>query len=184
MKKAAFIFLLFLAIQYPGFSQNAAWKNKAIQRLAVAKNDTIRIKILLQLSNSYKFNKPDSAMYFAAKAISLSKQIGYPTGEAEAMRYMVLTQLTLGNDAQALKINLQTLKLARENNLIFEQAIQLLLLGNGSRFSNNYETALRYHQESFKLLDSINDVTYSILAQTFIGLTYLDLNQLDSAMYY
>jgi two-component system, NtrC family, sensor kinase len=183
MKKAAITLFLILFVQNIGFSQNL-WREGARNRLAEAKDDTTRVLALAELSNIFKYNQPDSAMYYASKAITLSKQIGFPRGEAEALRWMVVTQRTLGNQAQALKINLQALKIAKENNLVLEEAMELALLGVASQNSKKYETAKQYYRESKKLFDSIRKVDYSLVVQIYIGSTFLDLNQLDSALYY
>jgi len=183
MKKYVAISFLLVLSHLFGFGQND-WRESFRKKLAEAKNDTSRVRALAQISSSFKFNQPDSAMFYATKAISLARNIDFTAGELETMRYMVLTQLTLGNDAQALKITLQALKIAKKYNLLFDIAVLQNFLGSIYSRSKNYNQAMNFYRSSKALFDSIHNITFSALDQAYIGETFLMLNKPDSALVY
>ncbi len=149
-----------------------------------ARADTSRVLILAQLSNYYKFNKPDSCLFYGNKALQLARQINFPKGELRAFQAIVVTYNKLGNISKALQMNLQALKIAERNNLTDEVAYKLFLLGNIYSISGNFRKALPYLRQSKTLSDSILDVAWSIMSEGSMGGTYLKFNLLDSATYY
>jgi hypothetical protein len=85
--------------------------------LSIANNDTSRVLALAELGNYYKFQKPDSGLFYAYKALALARQIKFPKGEIAAMLTIGITQIRLGNELKALHINRQATKIAEENNM-------------------------------------------------------------------
>ncbi len=152
--------------------------------LSVANNDTTRVNALNQFCIYYRFRSPDSTMFYGAKALTLARQIKFPKGEIRVMGDMALTQNALGNQAKALQIVLEAIKIAEKNHLILEKAQQLHLQGSIYKESKNYEKALNLFIESKNVFDSIHDISFFALAQTNIGDTFLKLNEPDSALYY
>lgn len=49
-----------------------------------ATSDTSRVMGLAQLSDYYKFNRPDSAIFYGNKALRLAREINFPKGELMA----------------------------------------------------------------------------------------------------
>ena len=97
------------------------WEKKTSHRLSIAKHDTSRVLLYVQISNYYKFNKPDSALYYGYKSLTLASEINFPKGEASAMMNIILTQITLGNQSSALRLCLYGIKFAEKNNLIYHK---------------------------------------------------------------
>ena len=160
------------------------WKKRMLHNLTIAKHDTSRVLLYAQLSNYYKFNKPDSALYYGKKSLTLAKEINFPKGEASAMINIALTQITLGNESSALQLCLHGIKFAEKNNLIFYKAIFVNHLGFINRDSKKYRQALKMYEESMDLFESVQDSTFSTLQLTNIGESYFFMNQLDSALLY
>ena len=149
-----------------------------------AQEDTSRVLILAELSDYYKFNKPDSCIFYGNKAIQLARQINFPIGELRAFQSIVVTYNKLGNISKALQMNLQALKIAERNNLTDEVANKLFLMGNSYSLSGNYRKALPFYRQSKTLSDSIQDVAWSVMSEGNMGGAYLKLHMLDSATYY
>src|SRR6476660_8296186 len=73
-----------------------------------------RAEDMIQLSEFYIYNKPDSGIYYANYALQLSKKLHY--GEGEAVAYYDLGQAywVLGNYAQSMQYNLQALNVYQQ----------------------------------------------------------------------
>ncbi|HEY3370437.1 MAG TPA: ATP-binding protein [Prolixibacteraceae bacterium] len=184
MKKSSTILVILLLMSCIGTAQDT-WLDSIQHALSVANSDTGRLLTLYKISGYYRFRRPDSTMFYGAKALTLARQIKYPKGEIiEVMINMVLTQNALGNQAKALQIVLEAIKIAEKNNLILEKAKLLLLQGFIYNQSKDYEKALKLCMEAKNLFVSLHDTTFFALAQIDIGDTFLMLNQPDSALYY
>ena len=93
--------------------------------LKTANNDTVRVDALVRLSNYYKFNRPDSAIYYGNEALTLANQIKYEGGIIDALNFLSLSHKTLGNYPRALQIALQGIKLADNYKLELKKAVFL-----------------------------------------------------------
>ena len=122
MKKAITILTILLAFQNIGIAQNSNLKN-IWQELVIAQQDTNRVDLLLDLCDEYKLARPDSAIYYGNKALLLANKINYPKGEVNALILIILAHNAIGNDTQALGINLHAIKIAKKNNMNFEKVI-------------------------------------------------------------
>lgn len=155
-----------------------------MQKLAIPTQDTTRVNLLNDLCNYFKFDRPDSAIFYGYQAVSLARQIKFPEGEVRAMSNIALIQGILGNFSKALQILLQGGKIADKNNLAFEKAVLLILLGNIYSHIEDYNKALSIYNETLNLLDSIDRADFSIITRSYIGNAYLMMDQYDSALYY
>ncbi len=144
------------------------------QLLSVAKEDTNKVQILINLASAYKWNKPDSAILYGLKARELSQQINYVDGEINVSFILSEALSAKGNFSKALEIDLQAMQLAEKTGKqipFFNASI-----GNVYFYSGDYAKALdyylKYRSDSDKIITG------------FIGETYYHLGQLDSALFY
>ncbi len=186
MKKSIALIFLFIMTWSFGFSQNSweTWRNSVRQRLAEASTDTSRVLAMADMCNLHKNNRPDSALFYGYNALTLARQIKFPKGELEAMLYLAFTYLTLGNNAKALQISLQALKIAEKSNLIRYKADFLFVQGPIYTGSKNYEKGLAFLRESKKLFDSVHNDSSASMVQYSIGEAFIQMNQPDSALHY
>jgi signal transduction histidine kinase len=183
MKKSIALLLLSLITGCFGFSQNPQL-DKIRQDLANASSDTSRVLLLAKMCNTYKFDRPDSALYYGYNALMLAKKIKFPKGEVQSINLIAITELTLGNITKALHLLLNGSKIAEENNLVYEKS--LTKLGMGFYYSNikDYSKALSLIKESYMFFDSIGDIAFSSMSLNSIGEIFLLMNQPDSAFKY
>ncbi|WP_075352508.1 tetratricopeptide repeat-containing sensor histidine kinase [Algoriphagus marinus] len=198
MKKLTTILILLLFI---GAKQSNAQRLEAIianhntetdslmHALTHAKTDTGKIAIMVSLCNQYMFNKPDSALFYGYGAINISREIGFPKGEVEAMQASAIALNTIGNFSKAFQITLQGVNLA--NTIGQKEMKGMLLLGLGHTYTNigDYKNASKYFREAFLVLDSLQKseakpLPMATLAMSYLGNAYLELNNLDSASFY
>ena len=183
MKKSITIVVILLVIASIGVAQDV-WLGSIKHDLSVASHDTSRVLALAEFCNYYKLKRPDSALIYGYKALTLARRIKFQKGEVKAMEELIITQSNLGNDSKALQLIFQANKIAERNNMRFDKA--LLMLGRAGLYeqSKDYIKALNLFRESKKIFDSVNDLPFSVTAQYEIGETYLAMNQLDTALYY
>jgi len=183
MKKSITLIFTMLIIWSFGFAQNP-WEDPGREKLAEAKTDTSRVLAMAEMCNVYKFDRPDSALYYGYNALSLARKIKYPKGEATALNILALTELTLGNYLKGYQLFLESGKIAKENN--FSQAKALSVWGIGWYYFKvrDYKEAISMLKESYLLLDSGPDKSPPAIALYCIAESFLAMSQLDSALYY
>jgi signal transduction histidine kinase len=152
--------------------------------LDTASQDTSRVKIMASLSDYYKFRKPDSALYYGNSAAVLARKVNYTSGEVLAMTLMSIAHNSIGNYANALKINLQALNIAEKYRQTLNKAFLLLTMGTTYSYLKSYDQALIFMKEARALFESLDKVHMTIVTKSWIGETFMLANQLDSALYY
>ena len=188
MKKIITAIVLVLIVQVIAHAQddndNARWIKGILHDVETAKQDTTRVLLIADLANYYKFNFPDSSLYYGNKALELAKQIKFVKGEVRALSNIGFTQILLGNESKALQIFLHALKIEEKNNLINDKADLLVQLGRIYNGVNEHTKALDFMKKSKALADSLHDPMSSVIARIWLVDTYLILDQPDSALYY
>jgi two-component system, NtrC family, sensor kinase len=144
------------------------------QLLSVAKEDTNKVQILLNLGWVYQWNKPDSAILYALKARELSQRLNYIDGEIKVAETLSEALSAKGNFSQALEIDFKALQLAEKTgkqNLFADN-----LIGHVYFYSGDYIKALPYYLKYKSESDKFT--------RGFIGETYYHLGRLDSSFFY
>ena len=85
-----------------------------LQVLQSAQADTNKVHILNDLAWELKFNKAKDAKNYLAGAIELSKQLGYPKGEAQAYNNRGVVEAIQGNVDEATSYLQKALKIREE----------------------------------------------------------------------
>ena len=183
MKKSIVLIILFASVQLLGLSQTRMEIDSVKHELSIATQDTTRALLLADLCQFYKWNRPDSALYYGNNAVILSRQINFPRAELHALSGIILTHLAIGNDSKALQITLEALKIAERNPDWPGKPNLLYHLGTLYTQAKDYEKALSYFKESKILAEAINP-WYASIGGAGIASTFLKMNQLDSAFYY
>ncbi len=183
MKKLILTFFLVLIFGI-GFAQSYEWIDSLKHNLAVAKQDTSKIQIMVALCRNYRNKNPDSAQYYGQKALDFSRKINFPLGEVGALHYLSMTQINLGNLPNALEINLTALQIAEKNNLTDLAGRILKDIGIIYLDAKDYPKALKYLQQAKTLLVSVhqNQLLTDVISN--LGGYHFEHNQLDSAAYY
>jgi two-component system NtrC family sensor kinase len=169
------------------------------QQLALYKKvDSTRVKLFTRLSNSYRRNNYDSALFYGRKALVLAKQIGYTKGEAGAEISLEYSLRETGNLAEALNLQLDLLGKARLSKNIYLEGVEYNSIGNTYLEMGDLKTALEYYRRSRNTLLPLpdNEGPYIPSSKYWIsgyykrneasnmGNVFEKLNQLDSALRY
>ena len=175
MKKILIITYLLLLLIKANAQSNTIDSLK--QLLSVAKEDTNKVQLLINMGWAFQWNEPDSTILYGMKARELSRQLNYTDGEIEVAPVLSEGLSAKGNFSKALEIDLQALQLAEKTRkqYLFDES----WLGNVYFYSGDYAKALDYYLK-FKSDSSINRESL----QGYIGETYYHLGRLDSAFNY
>lgn len=164
-----FAVLFFISVAGSG----QAVKTDSLSRiLETAKEDTVKVDILLSLSRNFFLTQPDEALKYAGIAKELAARSGYKKGEAYALKNIGLTYYYQGK-------YLETINNWQQSLLIFEEIGDKLgvsnLLNNLGAVNNNEgddTRALELYLKSLKVSEEIDDSLRIATALMNIGLVY------------
>jgi signal transduction histidine kinase len=156
----------------------------SLKSLLNNKKDTNEAKLFLDIAESYYFNKPDSCLLYAEKALSLSSQLKFTDVEVISLNTAGEALRFLGNYPQALKMQFEALRIYRQNKNKWGEARTLSFIGFVYVEFEQYKTALPYLFDSYKLAEEMSDKMMGTFILTNIGYAYDMLKKSDSALYY
>jgi two-component system NtrC family sensor kinase len=186
MKTLTFTFLL-VVIGSAGFGQNARSRkilDSLEHRLPLARHDTSRVLIMVNLCTVYRTSNPDSALLFGRKALKLAQKINFPKGEVRALAQTGRVLVDLGNLPQSLEMQFRALQIAADNDLPAETALPLNYIGRIYHTLENYPKAVYYQRQSMAVAETYGDRQRMSNQKMNMGQAYEKMNQLDSALWY
>ena len=156
-------------------------------KLALAKTDSARIRLLLNIGGSYRFSKIDSAIYYIDKAAALARKTHFLVLEALALSDKGSIILDSGDIPQGYTYMLQSLNEIRKAG---DGSIALVAhgtvenrLGNLFMELGEYSTSIRHYMASISFYArSRRAAIYN--GWSNIGNDYELMGNLDSAQYY
>ena len=112
--KQSFIILLLSSCATSGLAQLP--NIDSLQRLltTVTKEDSTRVERLLLIAEAYEYNKPDSGLFYASKAMQLAQRLSYTSGEAWACIRVGEVNWVLGDYAQSMQYDLRATSLFQQ----------------------------------------------------------------------
>jgi two-component system NtrC family sensor kinase len=186
MKTLPFILLLTL-FGSSIFAQNVQGRLKidSLKRqLTIAKHDTSRVLIMVQLCNSYRVPQPDSALFLGQQTVKLAQNIHFPKGEIQALAHMGRVQLDIGSLPKSLEIQFRALQIAEDNHLPAEKALPLGYIGSIYFTLENHPKAISYYRQAMVIYEANHNYPQVRTQKMNIGNAFEKMNQLDSALYY
>ncbi len=159
MKKLLSIFILLLSFQHLCYSQKEGQEkiDSLLHVLKTAKEDTTKVYILNALAGEFVGIKPDTAIVFANRALTLATQLNDKPGIARAYLRLGTAILTLGNYLEALKNYSASLKISEEIRDKKGVAYAYTNLGYAYRCQGNHPEALKNYTASLKIFEEIKD---------------------------
>ncbi|GAB4025516.1 tetratricopeptide repeat-containing sensor histidine kinase [Spirosoma gilvum] len=152
--------------------------------LALPKQDTSRVLVLLRLGAELLYTNPDSAMNYGQQALSLARQLKFYRGESRASMGVGYLFRETGNLPKALEVNLKALRIAQDHQFQLEIAMCTQRIGGIYYDLKDYAKAIQYYKQSERIADVIHDESLIAVQQNNLGAAYLYANQLDSAEQY
>ena len=182
MKRILKIFLLLLLSPFCKAQTNAIDSLKKL--LQIEKQDTGRVMQLCQLSKSYLYLKPDTALLLAQQSLSLSNKIGFAKGEAMSMNVIGIVFTNTGNYLKALQLHLKALKIAETSQDQKTIANSLLSISNDYSIMGDHRRGIDYNLKALVISKAINNQRGVGIITLNLGNSYEKLNMLDSALIY
>ena len=181
--------LLLAIIGSIGFAQTRQEIDSLKHELAIAKHDTNRVIVMVNLAVEHQNVNPDSALMYGQQALDFAKKIKFLRGEARAFYALGAVNRIIGDMPTALRMMYNGLQIAEENHLYSEYSMCLHLLGiffwanlgDDVKGLKYLQWALRINQKIPKSKEKLRQEVQTI---TSIGNIYRERNQLDSASYY
>ena len=159
-------------------------KDSLLRLLPLAKEDTLKVYLLLSISDQYETSEPEKAKYYARLAGDLSRKLNFQTGIFKHYRYMSFINAYQSRYDSVLYYNQVLLELAKEKKDTFTIGVCLFNIGEAYKFQSDYENGLQYTLEGVHMLQGkgYDNIESSLLG----GLqgTYLMLKQYDKAIEY
>ena len=181
----AFKLTFFLAFVWGiGLAQSRQALDSIKHQLAIAKQDTSRVLILVDLCNSYRNSNIDSSVMYGQQALAMSQSIKFFRGEARASYTIGITYRILGDIPKSLEIVFKGLHIAEDNQYAYETIRCLIVIGGLYDDLKDYSKAISYYQRDRKISIATQIENWEATSELLIGRDYRNLNQLDSALSY
>jgi two-component system, NarL family, sensor kinase len=95
-------------------SQQSVISNSLIHKIKLCKDDSTMVLYLNELSWEYRINQPDSALFYAKKAMSIGEKIGFKAGVATSLNRIGEIEKNQGHYNQAIKTFTKALLIEKE----------------------------------------------------------------------
>ncbi|HET7000494.1 MAG TPA: adenylate/guanylate cyclase domain-containing protein [Puia sp.] len=171
--KKSFIFLFLILLSFCGISQvHTADSLKKI--LLTAKEDTIKVRTLLQLSSYFLDSSPEQARNYGEQALELAQRFDYAPGCALALKNIGIAYYYQGNTASALEYYNRSLHVYDSIGDLESKARMLNNLGTVHYSTGSDDKALNSYFQSLEVAEKIgNDediaTAYSNIANVYLN---------------
>ena len=146
--------------------------------------DTTRVIILNNLSESYRFKNPDSAVLYGDEALELARGVNFTKGVIDGLLRSGDARRPLGRYAESIRMYQELLQLAEKLNDRHYQSMAIGSIGIVYNELHDYDRAIKLLRQALDMFagqrPQFNEVFFSI----HLGDTYLNRNMPDSAFYF
>src|SRR4249919_591332 len=114
-----FLTLVAIFVLQTCFCQNSEERriDSLQHELVASNNDTMRLILLGQIAELYSEINPDTAFYYAEKAIPITKKLQLKLEEGAALRIMIYAQINLGNYPRSLQYLLPAIEMVSDPSI-------------------------------------------------------------------
>ena len=152
------------------------------QALAVAKEDTTKVNILVLLS--YYDGSYVNGLKLSQEALALAKKIKYEKGEAESMHQLANQFRIINNYSLAMHYYIESLKIKERLDDQAGYSRSLAGIGSVYKIQGDYLSALSYFNKALEIQKRFKYNYRQAYTSSQIGETYEIMNQPDSALLY
>ena len=186
MKRFSIYLLLFFKA-ITGSAQHNNLADSFRNQLNLAKKeDTSRVLALIPLADYYGFVQFDSSLFYAKQILELSQKLNYDYGKWRGYRSTFFAFNVQGNYPRALEAALNLQKVAeQQKDLRISGAGAWYFIGLLNREMGDYPNAIvQFHKAILSQQHAGQPMQEIFFAFSQLGILYLQLNQLDSALLY
>ena len=151
MKLYLLLFSFLILFPIKGKPQDQHTIDSLLTELSTSEEDTLKVQILLELGNHYRYNLPDTALIYFQEGLKISEQLGSPLLQANSKRYIGMVKESQGLYDEALEEYFAAL-------VFFEEADVM----QGIASCYNDIAIIHYFQESTELCMEYLTLSYEI----------------------
>ncbi len=182
--KKWFLVLLLCACYGIAAAQTPMNRDSLLRLLPAAKEDTSKVRLLIDIGNQYEWDDPETAAKYYLEVRGLSEKLGYKEGIIKFIaNYSYLLNLKGLYDSSML-LNRQSVTLAAELGDKFQIGRSNANLGNVFLNLSQYDSAVYYYQVALKNFEAAGDEVLIARLADLLQVTYMELRQHDKALVY
>lgn len=183
MRKLAIIVLVCICYGKAG-AQLPIDKDSLLRLLPVAREDTAKVQLLIDIGNQYEWDDHETAATYYLKARRLSEKLNYKRGKIKfaasytsLLNWRGLYDSSMVYNREALDLSIQL----NDKLLIGRSSANL---GNVFLNLGNYDSAVHYYETALKNFEAIGDAIRVARLYDLLQITYYELHQHEKALYY
>ena len=169
-----------MAITSPAIAQSKIDSLK--QSLTVTTSDSIRVLLLVKLSDQYQYENIDQAQVYASEALAISEKNNWNWALAESTLRMAFLGTIMGDFTTALKYDNRYLQSARNMNDSLTEAKAFNNIGQDYSDLGEYDDAYYYLTQGYKAGRTIQDSLLQAICLQNLGHVFKELGQYDIAL--
>ncbi|MES1213922.1 MAG: ATP-binding protein [Bacteroidota bacterium] len=185
MRLIILIIFIFCGIQK--LNAQKTYADSLYQALATSKQDSTRLFILCHLSDYNSFLYPDSAMYYADKAIELSTNLKYTYGEALGLLCKGAAFDRVADFPAALQLAYNALETAKklDTHKLYMMGMANNFIAHLNHMMGNSKKSIELYHNSISLVNQSGENPEEVYNTYFkLGFEMLMLGKNDSALFY
>ncbi|MGZ3755608.1 MAG: ATP-binding protein [Mucilaginibacter sp.] len=177
-----YFFLIFFAANSYAQNYKSVDSLKSVL-LSEKREDTNTVNNYRDLAAHYQFNKPDSGIYYANKALLLSVKLRFTEGEFRSLYTKAGALSVIRSDSAAVSCAYRLLKMAeiKKDRSHFMRAY--FAMASVYMFIGEYNKSIFYHRKVLTYLSKTDTLLYYGCTEHFAE-SFAGLKQADSTFYY
>jgi len=184
IKRLLIVVFLFLVV---GCFAQAEWVNKRdsiVRNLAAMKDDSNKVLALMKYGRWWETYSMDSAAVCYLKMHTLSQKINYLAGDLKYYGNYTFILNQQGKLDKSLKLNLESVDLAKRKGT--SEQVAICLFNTGSSYNNmaKYDTALSYYLNAVKIFEELGLSYNMAVAYDNIGGIFSNIGQYEKGLEY
>ena len=178
--------LLILCVVFASISCFSQLENtdSLLAELSVARDDTNKVKLLLNIGEQYENTNPETAKNYYRLVLQLSRKIGYPQGEIKYASYYSSALNIQGHFDSSLSVNLTGLQQAKRMKDSLSITKMCFNVANSYSYLNKNDSALYYYFQVLPYLENQNSSRMLAVAYNSLQNTYRKLRQFQKGITY
>jgi len=155
-----------------------------LRQLAPAKEDTNKVRLLLNIANAYESNNQDSSIFYLEKLKQLSQSLKFTRGLYLYYEHSAIVSFTKGNYDIAMQQSEEALSVARELN---DSNLIINILANTGivyQYTGQYDKQLEYSLQALALIEKRNHKEKLSSMYQNVANAYFNLNNYQQSVEY
>lgn len=184
MRKHLYIFFVLLICSGILKAQDTAKIDSLTRVFNETQSDSLKLELLFYLVNEYDYDNVDTAIELATQARNLAVKLQDSLYLAFADEMLAGYHTVQSNYKEALKYDLEALRLYKQMNYGAGVTLALNSIGEDYYDLDLFSDAYDYYQQSLRKAQEINDKLYIAIATYNLGRVLKSMGQLEKAREY